>query len=393
MSNTVTRTASAALLVAALLVSQLVFVPFAFAAADYAATVESATLGTQKDGDPVGPGRDDPNEALGASDGTFVSLGYGGELVLGFPLSMQGNLMVTVTETTQQPHPLEEAQIAVSNSPTGPWTVVGTADNTQATTSLMVAQCFQYVRIIDQTDGTPHDADSDGFDLDAVEATYDQECETPEDPEEPLGDHGNVLIRSESHAYVFNHTNARAETGKNTAGGSRGGNAGNGGGIFSNGQAQDIEGVTTGAGGNGGLASDGGLITTGNATATARTSNLVNATNIAVNRCACEGEDDGATRVVSRTHTLLYNDTYSNARTGENTARGSRGGDAGNGGVIRATDGNEDEGEGQELDDVTTGNGGQGGAAGLGGTVTSGAAHSHANTDNIVNRVRVRADR
>lgn len=381
-------------LVAALLLAQLALAPLAFAATDNASSVESYTPGTQKGGDPIAPDRDDPSEALGAPDGDFVSLGYGGELILGFPVSMSGNLSVTVFETTNQPYPLEQAEVAVSNSSTGPWTIIGTADNEgDAESTFDVAQCFQYVRLIDTTDADLHSTTSDAFDVDAASATYDEEC-AEEEPEEPEGngDEGDVSIKSSNHAFVLNDTSAEANTGGNFAGGSQGGNGGSGGDIDSEGGSQDIENAITGSGGAGGDGGAGGLITTGDATAGAATSNRVNTTNIEVDRCACEGDDRGDVRIHTRSSAFLGNSTYAGARTGHNFAMGSEGGTGGDGGNIGSSD-ESGEGEGQELDDITTGSGGAGGLGSIGGEVMTGAANSHSSTENVVNRTRVRVSR
>lgn len=392
MNSTFTQVGYVAVLAVALLLAQMAFAPMAFAASDYASSLESSSLGTQKDGDPVGPGRDDATEALGAPDDAFVSLGYGGEVVLGFPLSMSGNLSVTVFETTNPPHPLEEAEIAVASDPAGPWTIVGTADNT-GDSEFTVDQCFQYVRVVDTTDGDIHGDDSDGFDLDAIEATYDEECAPAEEEEEDEGgDSGDVRISVRNTAMIFNSTQSLANTGGNYAGGSTGGSGGTGGGIASNGADQDIEGATTGSGGAGGNGSDGGLVTTGEASSHSYTRNVVNTTDVIVNRCACEGDDSGNVRIATRSTTILANDTSSAANSGLNMARGSRGGEGGDGGNIGAN-GGEDDGEGQELDDVATGNGGTGGTGGIGGTVQTSAASSTATTENITDRTRVRVAR
>lgn len=377
------------MLILALLFAQLFFATTAFAATDYASSVESSSLGTQKGGGPLAADRDDPNDALGAPDSAFVSLGYDGQVVLGFPLSMSGNLSVSVYEVTNGVYPVEQAQIAVSSSPAGPWTIVGTADNTADSTTLAVGQCYQYVRVIDTTDETLHNATSDGFDLDAVEATYDEECEVVE---EPAGDDGDVVIKVNSSAAVVNNTEANANTGGNSAGGSTGGDGGNGGSIGGIGSDQDIEGASTGTGGNGGAGGDGGLISTGDANASASTRNLINTTDIVVDRCACAGDDSGDTRIRANSSAFLINNTEANANTGYNRARGSRGGDGGNGGSIGNID-LGDEGEGQELDDTHTGSGGTGGAGSVGGTVQSGAATSSASTENITNRIGIRVNR
>lgn len=392
-SSLILRSTQAIAVIAALLLSQFAFIQFAFAATDYASTVESYTPGTQKNGSPVAVNRSDPSEALGVPDGTFVSLGYDGELILGFPTAMSGNLMVSVFETTNAPYPLETAQVAVSNSSTGPWTVVGTADNTASSTSLAVGQCYQYVRLIDTTDETLHNATSDGFDVDAVEATYDTEgCGVEPEPQPQDGGQGDVIINSGSNAVVINETSAEASTGGNYAGGSTGGNGGAGGGISGDGGSQDVNNATLGSGGNGGNGGAGGLVTTGDATANASTSNIVNTTDIDVNDCACDNatSTSGDVRIRTRSNAFVINGTYAVARTGHNYAEGSTGGSGGRGGSISATGG---EGDGQEIDDVTTGNGGQGGLGDIGGEVSSGVANSTASTENIVNRTRVRVSR
>ncbi len=92
---------------------------------------------------------------------------------------------------------------------------------------------------------------------------------------------GNVTVHNGSLARVGNEVGALADTGTNSADGSRGGKGGKGGDVSNGGGNQNINGTkeapsTTGKGGNGGKSLDGGLVTTGNSESNASSTNVVN---------------------------------------------------------------------------------------------------------------------
>ena len=198
---------------------------------------------------------------------------------------------------------------------------------------------------------------------------------------------GDVRVVNKSTAMVVNNTEAGAYTGANHAGGSYAGAGARGGDVRNAGDEQDVDTGSTGRGGDGGNSSQGGTVESGNAVATAVTTNRVNHNDTRVNRCACDGDDEGKTTVRNESFGFLANGTAARAKTGYNSADGSVGGGAGRGGDIGNTDGEQD------LADVRTGRGGNGGRSGFGGYVKSGSANSLADTLNVVNRNVTRVNR
>ena len=386
-NNTLSIVATLAIIASLFLLSATI----AFAASDNATTNESFTQGLQKDGNLVNVLRSDPSDALGATDGEFVSLGYGGEIVVGFAQNMSGNLSLAVKEFTANAYPLETADVYVGTNPAGPWTFVGEATNDEGEgdeiTTLEVGQCYQYVQIIDTTDGDLHNDTSDGFDVDSLTAEYDETCPAVEEPTEEYMGAGRVNISLHSGAMVLNETETIANTGGNLADGSYAGAGGHGGDIDNHDGDQDVETATTGAGGNGGAGGLGGAVQTGDALAVASVTNTVNSNVVRVGDCECDGEI-GRVRVRTHDFAALMNRTGTAANTGDNDALGSYGNDGGNGGSIANGGGEEDEGE-QEVDDATTGNGGVGGSADAGGSVLTGRAEARTALVNLVNSNRI----
>ncbi len=141
----------------------------------WASSVYDSTQGLRKNGTAVPVGRSDPTEALGAPDGVFYSLGYGGELVVTFPGYITGN--VTAVEVTfgRAGYPEELADVSVSEDGSN-WCDVGTASNkdTNGISTFDVSGCglsdIGYVRLVDASDPDLHNTTSDGYDLDAVGA-------------------------------------------------------------------------------------------------------------------------------------------------------------------------------------------------------------------------------
>ena len=385
--NTLSIVATLAIIASLFLLSATI----AFAASDNATTNESFTQGLQKNGNLVNILRSDPSEALGATDGEFVSLGYGGEIVVGFAQNMSGNLSLAVKEFTASAYPLETADVYVSTDSAGPWTLVGEATNDEGVgdelTTFMVDQCYQYVQIVDTTDGDLHNNTSDGFDVDSLTAEYDETCPAVEEPTEEYMGAGRVNISLHSGAMVLNETETIANTGGNLADGSYAGAGGHGGDIDNHDGDQDVETATTGAGGNGGAGGLGGAVQTGDALAVASVTNTVNSNVVRVGDCECDGEI-GRVRVRTHDFAALMNRTGTAANTGDNDALGSYGNDGGNGGSIANGGGEEDEGE-QEVDDATTGNGGVGGSADAGGSVLTGRAEARTALVNLINSNRI----
>ena len=199
-----------------------------------------------------------------------------------------------------------------------------------------------------------------------------------------------ITITTTNRGAILNLTAADSHTGNNTAGGSTGGSGGTGGDVTSAG-SENNGGASAGNGGNGGNGGAGGLVQTGNASADAGTANDLNNTDVGVDvNCDC-GDVNSVTLDVttdnSRTSPLdnvIANLTAARARTGDNNADGSIGGNAGNGGKVDGGAGSENNGG------AKAGTGGAGGSGGLGGTVLTGNASSTAGTINMLNTTMVR---
>ena len=138
--------------------------------------------GLKKNEGAVDEDRSHPEEALGEPDGScnpiegFVSLGFGGEIILEFCHYVGGTL--TTTEITCGSYPLEKVEVWGSVNGTD-WVFLGYADNQVSmpgsdshVTEIELGEncCIRYVKLVDITDpgnfeGKP---DADAFDLDAV---------------------------------------------------------------------------------------------------------------------------------------------------------------------------------------------------------------------------------
>jgi len=361
-------------------------IPSQAAMTAYVDTNVSFSQGDLKNGNPVPAARSNPAEALGPEDSNFVSLGYGGEIVLAFPTYVGGELMITTFERTMGTYPAETADVYVSSDGTN-FIKVGVADNLTNQPSDtphpsvfdLGDSCIKWVKLVDTTDGASHSATSDGFDIDAVKAEFEEDCTPDEECEE-----GDDRVMNCNQARVINEIEVKADTGENYADGSYGGHGGDGGKIDNQGEG-DVEGSTTGNGGNGAAASTGGTVMTGDATATASISNMVNMNRTIIDRCACNGEDcdSGNTCVRNRNQADLSNSGEVKAETGDNEAEGSYGGNGGKGGQIA----NQDDGD---VEDSTTGTGGVGAPSAAGGLVQTGDSTSRLDIMNVVNRTLTR---
>lgn len=201
----------------------------------------------------------------------------------------------------------------------------------------------------------------------------------------------SIKILVDNSGSIDNTTKAKAETGGNWAGGSKGGRGGsggdveveNGGGDYNNG------GADAGNGGNGANASAGGLVTTGDANADAGTVNSLNTTDVEVD---LYGEDMNSSKIKLDVdndqgcdcENNIDNTTRARARTGGNDADGSKGGSGGSGGDVEAEDGDNNNGG------ASAGHGGHGGTGGIGGEVWTGEATANAGTVNVLNAVLAR---
>ncbi len=366
-------------------------VNFAFAASGYVDTNVDFVQGLTKGGATIDVSRSDETRALGVEDGDFVSLGYGGVINLAFPTHIGGGaLSITAFERTNGVYPLEEAEVWVSGDSSN-WIMIGIANNlvegdpSRPSEFVLNDECIKFVRLIDITDSALHNDGSDGFDLDAVGAEYESECEL----EEPCNGcaPGNDIVINRNEAFVMNRVSSSANTGGNYAGGSYGGDGGDAGDI----NGGDVNQSSTGDGGVGGDASTGGTVFTGNAYATTSLYNEVNSNTTSIEGCGCES---GNVVVYNRNRAVVMNDASSWANTGDNVADGSyagRGGDGGSinpyeGPVIRILDNGEEYDNEGRVDESMTGEGGAGGNAGEGGFVQTGESRSSTTFVNVVNR-------
>src|SRR3990167_5787598 len=169
-----------------------------------------------------------------------------------------------------------------------------------------------------------------------------------------------IRITINNSGSLSNTTVSNANTGDNTAEGSEGGNGATGGDVTASGAGNNNNGGSSaGEGGNGGDADAGGLVDTGDAFATASSTNTLNDT---------EGDiivvapmDVNSSNIIGDVTNTgpLTNDTRARARTGDNT-NGS----------------------------ASAGDGGDGGSGGLGGEVLTGNATTNSSSTNTKNRVR-----
>ena len=201
----------------------------------------------------------------------------------------------------------------------------------------------------------------------------------------------SITITTTNRGTIDNYTSSRSHTGNNTAGGSVGGVGGQGGDVTSDGDNNN-GGATTGNGGNGGNGGEGGLVDTGDATATAGTENSLNETDAEIDFSTSGGDVNSTSVDVVTDNTQtgcdcpnnIDNRTKARAKSGDNTANGSVGGDGERGGAITGGSGDFNNGG------AGTGDGGDGGDGDIGGTVLTGAASSTSATLNLLNTVLLR---
>lgn len=198
-----------------------------------------------------------------------------------------------------------------------------------------------------------------------------------------------IKIQTTNSGSIDNYTSAKAETGSNWAGGSKGGRGGSGGDVEVNGSGDyNNGGATAGEGGEGGAADIGGTVTTGDANADAGSVNTLNTTDVDVD---LYGEDMNSSELKIITDNSdcgcannIDNRTKARAHTGDNDAEGSKGGEGGSGGEVEANSGDNNNGG------ATAGDGGKGGKSSDGGWVDTGVATSNAGSVNVLNATLVR---
>lgn len=132
--------------------------------------------GLKKDGTPVASSRSNPENSLGIPQGTevvnFVSLGFGGQIVLKFDFVVfnKESFDFKITETTYgnpecENYP-ETAFIEVSMDGTN-WEFVGIICLDEMI-DLDTITCFQYIKITDRSPLSEFSNSADGYDVDGV---------------------------------------------------------------------------------------------------------------------------------------------------------------------------------------------------------------------------------
>lgn len=147
--------------------------------------VVASTQGTLNNGDAItDSARTNPAKTLGAADGVFFSIGKNGVItdsMAGYAIDVPGvDLSIHEITNGRDSYPEERAMVEISQDGST-WFVVGTASGKDASgvSSFDIASTgldwFTVVRVTETTDFSIHDATADGFDLDAIDATY-QSC-------------------------------------------------------------------------------------------------------------------------------------------------------------------------------------------------------------------------
>ena len=139
------------------------------AAVYYADKVISKTHGTCTPG--CSAARQNENNALGATDGNFYSMGFGGELIVGFSQAVfDPSQNVSVYEVTwDRAHGHNEA-VDVYSVLGGVSTYLGRILNTVADSKVLANTAFEYIRLVDVTREHfgANTNSNDGFDVDSV---------------------------------------------------------------------------------------------------------------------------------------------------------------------------------------------------------------------------------
>lgn len=149
----------------------------------WADSVFSNTQGLRKNGTAVLLDRSDPTQALVAQStgaaidapiipGSFYSLGFGGTIIVGFnqPFTNTGGTDLSIFEVTGGTYPDELADVEISTSNAGPWTLIGNDVPRDESLEMLLASA-QYVRITDQSNIALFEPEADAFDLDGVRAS------------------------------------------------------------------------------------------------------------------------------------------------------------------------------------------------------------------------------
>lgn len=153
----------------------------------YANTVDSYSQGLRKNGTPVLPVRSNPAAALGAPQTTgtpydpdttptnFFSLGFGGEIVVGFDGYIVNNGGPEVKDfevTGGSSYPDEKVHVFAAQATSGPWTQIAVAAPRDSQFDLGPLPWAKFIKLVDASDKSDpgFEPEADGFDLDAVAA-------------------------------------------------------------------------------------------------------------------------------------------------------------------------------------------------------------------------------
>lgn len=159
--------------------------------ADY---VVSTSQGLDKLGNAISPTRSDAQTTIGVAedndaDGSFFSLGFGGNIVLGFENGFKNGVLVIESTHTDEYYPIETALVEVSADGTN-WFTAGNVSQDSRVEFPEELACAQYVRITDTSNPTDYPDDvADGYDVDGVKAEGEASCvietENPESDPTP----------------------------------------------------------------------------------------------------------------------------------------------------------------------------------------------------------------
>jgi hypothetical protein len=189
-------------------------------AGPWADSVVSSSQGLTKGGSPVSTARSNPQAAVGVAEntiaeGTFFSLGFGGNIVLGFDNLISGGV-ITVESTNPGGYPPETARVELSaNGST--WYSAGSITQSGQVTMPQGLACAKYARITDTSDPSIFESTADGYDVDGVQAVG-QPCIIPTPTPTP----GCIISQSNVmnvNTAVISVSNTGLNTIKNSTGG------------------------------------------------------------------------------------------------------------------------------------------------------------------------------
>lgn len=166
--------------------------------------VVSFNQGLRKNGTPVSPARSNPNNALGLPQGTenvnFVSLGFGGQIVLKFDFVVfnRDGFDFKITETTygnpECPQYPEQAIVEVSMD-NATWEYLG-LHCLDVFIEMGDVKYFQYIRITDKSRNTDFSSSADGYDVDGVFSFTNCDLQTKVDFDDvvTMNDESNIIL-------------------------------------------------------------------------------------------------------------------------------------------------------------------------------------------------------